>query len=200
MSACVSEPYAKYWPSLFRCSRSALGGGLLASAGTTIATAPTAAAIAAPSARPRFRVCALNMPIFRPPHARNHVARRRQHSGLHGACTFLSHERWLADGRGPSGRFAVPIPGRGAVWLARLTGGQEVGGSNPLGPTGNCRSGAILRGWPLPAYWSCGHAAVCLHTPALRSRARPTTRTCTRVPQRAEWDQWNLAGPWRLRS
>ena len=35
-----------------------------------------------------------------------------------------------------SGRFRLPIPGRGAVWLARLTGGQEVGGSNPLGPTG----------------------------------------------------------------
>ena len=42
----------------------------------------------------------------------------------------------LARWRGVSGRFAVPIPGRGAVWLARLTGGQEVGGSNPLGPTG----------------------------------------------------------------
>ena len=26
--------------------------------------------------------------------------------------------------------------GRGAAWLARLTGGQEVGGSNPPGPTG----------------------------------------------------------------
>jgi hypothetical protein len=26
-------------------------------------------------------------------------------------------------------------PGCGAVWLARLTGGQEVGGSNPLSPT-----------------------------------------------------------------
>src|SRR5689334_2082674 len=26
-------------------------------------------------------------------------------------------------------------PGRGAVWLARLNGVQEVGGSNPLGPT-----------------------------------------------------------------
>jgi hypothetical protein len=26
-------------------------------------------------------------------------------------------------------------PGRGAAWLARLTGGQEVGGSNPPGPT-----------------------------------------------------------------
>ncbi len=25
-------------------------------------------------------------------------------------------------------------PGRGAAWLARLTGGQEVGGSNPLAP------------------------------------------------------------------
>jgi hypothetical protein len=25
--------------------------------------------------------------------------------------------------------------GRGAAWLARLTGGQEVGGSNPPGPT-----------------------------------------------------------------
>ncbi len=27
-------------------------------------------------------------------------------------------------------------PGRGAAWLARLTGGQEVGGSNPLAPIG----------------------------------------------------------------
>jgi hypothetical protein len=25
--------------------------------------------------------------------------------------------------------------GRGAVWLARLTGGQKVAGSNPVGPT-----------------------------------------------------------------
>ena len=25
-------------------------------------------------------------------------------------------------------------PGRSAAWLARLTGGQEVGGSNPLAP------------------------------------------------------------------
>jgi len=36
-----------------------------------------------------------------------------------------------------------PSPGCGAVWLARLTGGQEVGGSNPLSPTErnpcNCR-------------------------------------------------------------
>ena len=31
--------------------------------------------------------------------------------------------------------------GRGAAWLARLTGGQEVAGSNPAGPTsgGNAR-------------------------------------------------------------
>src|SRR5262245_9495728 len=28
-----------------------------------------------------------------------------------------------------------PGTGRGAVWLARLNGVQEVGGSNPLGPT-----------------------------------------------------------------
>jgi hypothetical protein len=25
-------------------------------------------------------------------------------------------------------------PGRGAAWLARLTGGQEVAGSNPVAP------------------------------------------------------------------
>jgi hypothetical protein len=34
----------------------------------------------------------------------------------------------------PSGRKA-PHSGRSAAWLARLTGGQEVGGSNPLAPT-----------------------------------------------------------------
>ncbi len=32
--------------------------------------------------------------------------------------------------------------GRGAAWLARLTGGQEVGGSNPLAP--NVASGCNL--------------------------------------------------------
>ena len=29
----------------------------------------------------------------------------------------------------------IKLSGRGAVWLACLTGGQEVGGSNPLAPS-----------------------------------------------------------------
>ena len=33
----------------------------------------------------------------------------------------------------------MPSTGCGAVWLARLTGGQEVGGSNPLSPTASSR-------------------------------------------------------------
>ena len=31
-------------------------------------------------------------------------------------------------------RQVVSITGRSAVWLARLTGGQEVAGSNPVAP------------------------------------------------------------------
>ena len=37
----------------------------------------------------------------------------------------------------PEGEFVSSpngLSGRGAVWLARLNGVQEVGGSNPLGP------------------------------------------------------------------
>ncbi len=41
--------------------------------------------------------------------------------------------------------------GRGAAWLARLTGGQEVGGSNPLAP--NVASGCNLLS-PLKPYGS----------------------------------------------
>ena len=55
---------------------------------------------------------------------------------------------WRAGQEG-SGRFASPIPGRGAVWLARLTGGQEVGGSNPLGPTGKSQVRGHSSEWPL---------------------------------------------------
>src|SRR4051812_14333533 len=62
----------------------------------------------------------------------------------------------LAGAGGASGRFALPIPGRGAVWLARLTGGQEVGGSNPLGPTGtNAGRGPLIEGAPDPRLQSC---------------------------------------------
>jgi hypothetical protein len=40
------------------------------------------------------------------------------------------HVRQRTNGRnGPQGN-----PGRGAAWLARLTGGQEVAGSNPVAP------------------------------------------------------------------
>jgi hypothetical protein len=35
--------------------------------------------------------------------------------------------------RGKAGR--IDVAGRGAAWLARLTGGQEVGSSNLPGPT-----------------------------------------------------------------
>ena len=46
----------------------------------------------------------------------------------------------LVGPRDGSGRFASPIPGRGAVWLARLTGGQEAGSSNLPSPTRKARS------------------------------------------------------------
>ncbi len=42
-------------------------------------------------------------------------------------------------------RVASPT-GCGAVWLARLTGGQEVGGSNPLSPTME-RAGSLRKRW-----------------------------------------------------
>src|SRR6478609_6370628 len=57
----------------------------------------------------------------------------------------------LAGEGGASGRFALPIPGRGAVWLARLTGGQKVGGSNPLGPTGRSAGQGPFLGMAPPA-------------------------------------------------
>ena len=40
--------------------------------------------------------------------------------------------------------------GRGAVWLARLTGGQEVGGSNPLAPINK-----LLETKDLRHTWAC---------------------------------------------
>lgn len=42
-------------------------------------------------------------------------------------------QRGPEDHRGPT--TCRGVTGCGAVWLARLTGGQEVGGSNPLSPT-----------------------------------------------------------------
>ena len=39
--------------------------------------------------------------------------------------------------------------GRGAAWVARLTGGQEVGGSNPLAPTKNDKGLRQLRRGPV---------------------------------------------------
>ena len=40
-----------------------------------------------------------------------------------------------AVGHGARPRLHCPRTGRGAAWLARLTGGQKVAGSNPAGPT-----------------------------------------------------------------
>ena len=48
----------------------------------------------------------------------------------------------------------VPSAGRGAAWLARLTGGQKVAGSNPAGPTmrgaAGERSPASSAVWTVP--------------------------------------------------
>src|SRR5437868_2415754 len=51
------------------------------------------------------------------------------------------HSRPLVSG----GRniYNFDAPGRGAVWLARLNGVQEVGGSNPLAPTRVMASGPL---------------------------------------------------------
>ena len=40
-----------------------------------------------------------------------------------------------APGHSPRFSACHPPPGRGAAWLARLTGGQKVAGSNPVAPT-----------------------------------------------------------------
>jgi hypothetical protein len=48
-------------------------------------------------------------------------------------------------------------PGRSAVWLAHLTGGQGVGGSNPLAPTARLLAGSLLAASLLAA--ACGPAA-----------------------------------------
>ncbi len=41
----------------------------------------------------------------------------------------------VAGREGDSLHGVANISGRGAVWLARLAGGQEVAGSNPVAPT-----------------------------------------------------------------
>lgn len=41
----------------------------------------------------------------------------------------------VAGREGESLHGVANISGRGAAWLARLTGGQEVAGSNPVAPT-----------------------------------------------------------------
>ncbi len=41
----------------------------------------------------------------------------------------------VAGREGDSLHGVANISGRGAAWLARLTGGQEVAGSNPVAPT-----------------------------------------------------------------
>ena len=59
-------------------------------------------------------------------------------------------------GHAGAARFAAT--GRGAVWLARLTGGQEVAGSNPVAPI---LSGGAAQHWALAIfeqarYWATG--------------------------------------------
>jgi hypothetical protein len=52
-------------------------------------------------------------------------------------------------------------PGRGAAWLARLTGGQEVAGSNPVAPrfVRYETTGACVTTWrePRVAVWVVEH-------------------------------------------
>ena len=53
--------------------------------------------------------------------------------------TYTQQGGWLFLGLMRYGQFSklvlvVSATGRSAAWLARLTGGQEVGGSNPLAP------------------------------------------------------------------
>ena len=54
-------------------------------------------------------------------------------SGLDARTLAVSRERGRR--RHTAGRYTSRQTGRGAAWLARLTGGQKVAGSNPAGPT-----------------------------------------------------------------
>jgi len=70
---------------------------------------------------------------------RRESSRRRTIVGPGG--TRVERGGWLCDSvkvvrrqRGSVARHAA-VSGRGAVWLARLTGGQEVAGSSPVAPT-----------------------------------------------------------------
>lgn len=77
----------------------------------------------------------------------------------------VSHHQWcngLVVVR--ASYYTYALAGHSAVWLARLTGGQEVGGSNPLGPTLNLNSS--LHGFAASCFF--------LGTSELRKRRRPT--------------------------
>ena len=63
---------------------------------------------------------------------------------------------------GPFEAGSIPEPGRGAAWIARLTGGQKVAGSNPVAPTYKAfRNNALRRAFLLGGLAnSCGAALV----------------------------------------
>ena len=69
----------------------------------------------------------------------------------HGSLAQAAHasSRMIGEPRGPRRPLDTSSAGRGAAWLARLSGGQKVAGSNPAGPTdADGRSRRCLMGEP----------------------------------------------------